>query len=154
MDFVMNAALGAMKVKTGQWVMVIHIFGFVMWIGTLMGMYQLLFAHQKAEPAAHSAFIDLEKKLGIAMDVGAFIALLGGLYFALRSTPSPFTGKGNGWFHAKLLLVVGIIVLHVIARIKARKFREGEIKPIPEVLFPVISLTVLAIVILVKVRPF
>jgi len=152
MDFALNAALGALPLKTAQWVMVIHIFGFTMWIGTLMGMYQILFAHQKAPENARSAFFDLEKGVGVAMDVGATLTLVAGFYYALRSTPSPF--KGNGWLHAKLLLVVGIIVLHVIARIKARKFREGEVKPIPEFLFPIISLMVLAIVILVVVRPF
>ncbi len=148
----MNAALGAMKLKTAQYVMVIHIFGFVMWIGCLMGLYQILFAHQSADPNKQDAFQELEKKVAVAMDVGAFITMLGGFYYAFRAVPSPF--KGGGWLHTKLLLVAVLIAFSVFARIKVRKFREGEVKPIPEFLFPIISLTVLGIIILVMTRPF
>ncbi len=150
MESAIGAALGAFQPNTAQWVMVIHIFGFIMWVGMLVSMYQILFAHQKAEAASRNAFADLERGISNAMDVGAGIAMLGGIYTLVRATPSPMK---QGYMHVKLTLVVLLIGAHVFARIKARKFRDGEVKPIPEAIFPVILLIVLSIIILVIVKP-
>lgn len=150
MEFTTVAGLGAFGHKTAQWVLVIHIFGFLMWVGTLMALYQILFAHQKAPESSRSTFLELEKGVAMAMDVGATIAMLGGIYYLVRAVPSPMK---EGFMHVKLTLVAALIGFHGFARVKVRKFRDGEVKPIPEFLFPIISLIVIGIIIMVKVRP-
>jgi len=151
MDLSLNAALGAMTLTTQNWVRVIHVFGFLVWIGSLFALYELLYAHAKAGKEAQSTFVDLEKKTAMAMDIGASVAMLGGIYFAIRA--HLFTGHG-GWLHAKLLLVAIIIGFHGFARVKVRKYRNGDIKPVPAIFTLIMTLTVLGIIILALVRPF
>lgn len=150
MDLSFDAALGVFSLTTQKWVLVIHIFGFLTWIGSLFALYELLYAHQKAGEGARGAFVEMEKKTALAMDIGAFVAMLGGFYYAIRGG----TFSAGGWFHTKLLLAAIIIGFHGFARVKVRKFRDGDIKPIPTVFTPLMTLTVLGIIILVMVRPF
>jgi uncharacterized membrane protein len=66
--------------------------------------------------------------------------------------PSPFR---SGWFHAKLTLVVlGLLGMHGFLRVKVRKFRQGQVAPLPGFLLPLMLLLVFGILVLVRVQPF
>jgi hypothetical protein len=46
----------------------------------------------------------------------------------------------------KTLLVVGLVGIHVFTRIKIRKFRNGEISPLPGVVIP-LTLILIAVIV-------
>ena len=143
-------------VEIHDWVLVAHVFGFVMWVGSLIGALHVLGAHSVAD-GGHKAFEDLEKSLGIAADVGATLTIASGLYLALGG-PLNFFVKNDvdgAFMHVKVTLVaLGLLGLHGFVRVKIKKFRNGKVAPIPKALFPVLMLVVLSIIILILVRPF
>jgi putative membrane protein len=143
-----------MSADTVQWMLVGHIFGFLMWTGTLFGLYQILLAHGEAGAGAGDAFGPLEKRVAMAMDVGATIAIAFGLILIFGPPNGTAIFKAGGFFHIKLALVVVIIGIHGFVRVKIKKFSHGEVSSPPAVLFPVMSLIVLGIVIMMIVRPF
>jgi putative membrane protein len=124
------------------------------WIGTLFSLLSILEAHGKAGKDAQEHFASLEKSSGIALDVGATLTMLFGVLLLVLPEGGTAIMKGAGFFHAKLVLVVLIIVYHVLVRRKIRKFREGDMTPIASWLFPACFLTVLSIIVLIMVRPF
>ena len=138
---------------TREWILVVHIWGFVMWMGAMMGCIHMLSAHNKADDNGRKIFGELEKGLGIAMDIGATLAMAAGLYLALGGPHNLF--KGGGWLHAKVALVfLGMGGLHGFLRRKIRVFRKGDVKPIPGILFPALVVMGLTAIILVMKRPF
>ena len=142
-----------MSPETILWLKAGHIFGFLMWAGSLIGAISILRAH--AEANAGEAFHKLEKNVGIAADVGATLTIVFGvlMLFLTPGAPGMYL-KGAGYFHAKLLAVVLLIVFHVIIRVTIRKFRNGEVKPVPMWLFAGTELATVAIIVLVVVKPF
>ena len=136
-----------------QWLYVGHIFGFVMWVGTMFGLFQILQAHAQDKTAA-SAFGPLEKNVAGAMDVGAALTLIFGILLIVGPPNGTAIFKAGGFFHIKLTLVVGLLAAHGILRVRVRKYREGQVKALPQWMFPLLSLGVLAIIIMIIVRPF
>lgn len=139
--------------ETYLWIKAGHTFGFLMWAGSLVGAINILRAH--ADANAGEAYHKLEKNVGIAADVGATLTIVFGalMLFLAPGAPGVYL-TGAGYFHAKLLCVVLLIVMHVITRVKIRKFRNGEVKPIPMWLFAATELLTIAIIVLVVVKPF
>jgi uncharacterized membrane protein len=75
-----------------------------------------------------------ERKLALVMDLGAAVAIGFGLWLALRHTPNEF--KQGAWLHVKLTaVVVGVLSTHGIARVKIKKFRTGDARPLPPVVW-------------------
>lgn len=143
-----------MSLETLQWMHVGHIFGFVMWIGTMLGLFQILMAHAEADEAARAGFGPLEKRVAMAMDVGATLTIVFGLVMLLVPEGGLDIFKAGGFFHIKLALVVALIGAHGFLRVKVKKFGRGEVTAPPAWMFPLLSLTVLAIIIMIVVRPF
>ena len=143
-----------MSLDTLLWMRVGHIFGFVMWIGTMFGLFQILLAHAEAQGAARDGFAALEKRVAMAMDVGATIAIVFGIILIVGPPEGTAIFKAGGFFHIKLTLVVALIGVHGFLRVKTKKFGRGEVNAPPAWMFPLLSLTVLAIIIMIVVRPF
>lgn len=136
-----------------EWVRALHIFGVLMWVGTMISLLHILAAHARAEIAARPAFHALERATAIAMDVGGTIAIVSGLILLFKMVPSPL--KTGGYMHAKLTLVFLFLFLgHGFLRAKVRKYRESIVKPIPPFVPPLFSLVALAVIVLVVVQPF
>lgn len=146
--------VGAMSFETLQWMRVGHIFGFVMWIGTLYALFQILMAHAEAEESARGAFGPLEKRVAIAMDIGATLAIVFGVVLIVKLPYGTALFKAGGFFHIKLTLAAALIGVHGFLRVKVKKFGRGEVKAPPAWLFPLMSVAVLSIVIMIIVRPF
>jgi protoporphyrinogen IX oxidase len=136
--------------ETYTWVTAVHIFGFLMWAGTLMSCLFLLRAHQSVQEAGRGALGAVERKVAIMMDASALVAIAAGLYLALSVTPSHF--KQGGWLHVKTLLVLGLVGIHVFTRIKVRKFRNGEISPLPGLVIPLTLILIAVIVVFGEVK--
>ncbi len=136
-----------MSPTTLQWVKVAHILGFVLWSsGLLTGLF-LLRAHAAVEASARNALVPLERVVGIVMDAGATFAIAAGFAMAFGTTPIAF--KTGGWLHMKLtLVVVGVLSIHGLLRVKMRKFRNGDVAPLPSWMLPVLLIALTGIIIL------
>jgi putative membrane protein len=142
-----------MSPATYQWNLALHVFGIVLWTGGMLACLRLLAAHGAAGKAAPEGLILTERRTAVMMDIGATIAMITGLYLLFRSPTSPLTS--GGWMHAKLTLVVlGMLTLHGFTRVKVRKFRNGDVRPLPGFLVPVFIAVALGVIVLVEVRPF
>jgi uncharacterized membrane protein len=140
-----------MSLETYLWVKAAHMFGIFMWVGTLFGVYQTMFAHGRADEAGRKTLIDLERKLAVAMDVGGTIAIGTGLTLLLWLEPSPLK---QPWMHIKLTVVVlGMLGAHIYGRIKVRKLRSGATDTPPPWVFGLLNLALIVIIIMAVVRP-
>ncbi len=133
------------------WVKALHIFGMIMWVGTLFGLYLVLAEHGRQGAGVKDAFLALEKRVAMAMDVGAMFAIGSGVALLLGLTPSPLK---QGWMHVKLVVVIGFIGAHVYGRIKVRKLRQGDTTSPQPALFALLNLALVIIIIMAVVKPF
>jgi protoporphyrinogen IX oxidase len=142
-----------MSPATYVWTVAIHVFGVVLWTGGLFACLRMLTAHGAAGTSAPAAWLQAERRTAVFMDIGATIAILSGLYLTLFAPTKPLTQ--GGWLHAKLtLVVIGMLGLHIFARVKLRKFRNGDVRPLPGFAVPLFLVVALGAIVLVQVRPF
>jgi putative membrane protein len=142
-----------MSTTAYTWISAFHIFGVLMWMGTMIGLANILVAHAEADLGSRPAFHKLGRACAMAMDIGATIAMVFGLIMLFANDAVAL--KQGGYMHAKLTLVVLLLLTsHGFLRVKVRKYREGKVVPLPVFMPPLLSLTALAVIILVVVRPF
>jgi putative membrane protein len=142
-----------MSSATYQWTLAIHVFGIVLWTAGMFACLRMLAAHAAVGAAAPQGLALAERRTAVLMDIGATIAILTGLYLTFFSATKPLTQ--GGWLHAKLTLVVlGVLGLHGFVRVKVRKFRDGDVRPLPGFVLPVLLAVVLGVIVLVRIRPF
>jgi putative membrane protein len=124
----------------------IHVVGFVTWVGSLFGFASILGARgRESDPAFAVKLGAVAKDSGRAMDVGATLAIAGGL--GLLS--SNFAGyMQQPWLHAKLTLVLLLLGAHGFLRAKGK--RGGAI---PKALVPAVTLIAVTIISLVVFKP-
>ncbi len=131
------------------WLRIAHIIGVVLWIGGLIAVLSLLRAHAQVDAGARDVLSRVERKTAVLLDIGATLSIGVGLYLAFKS-PKFATNAfaSGGWFHIKLtLVVVGILSAHILARGKIRKFRNGQVTPLPGWLLPLVLVSVVGILI-------
>ncbi len=117
-----------------QWLLGFHIIGIIVWMGGLATIGRLLGHHAALESSeARQSLVSFERK-------SYMFAVLPGFLLALGTGLGMLLFKGNGighylspdgpWgatFHAKLTLVVGLIVIDQLVFAKMRKLhREDE----------------------------
>jgi putative membrane protein len=132
------------------WIKAFHLFGVFMWMGTMIGASHILVAHAEADLGSRPAFHGLERRLAIAMDVGATIAIVFGVILLVKTPGIMKVGS----MHAKLALVVALLGVHGLLRAKIRKHREGKVVPLAGAVPGLLPLISLAIIVLVVVKPF
>lgn len=143
-----------MSSETYSWLKVAHVFGFTVWIGTLIGALHILKAHAAASMEARSAFLGLEKGTGIVMDIGATLTIAAGVLLLVLPEGGMHIFKAGGFFHLKLTLVAVLVGVHVLVRRKMRLFRGGQVASPPPWLVPLTGVVALLIIVAIIVRPF
>ncbi|EPC00722.1 membrane protein [Litchfieldella anticariensis FP35 = DSM 16096] len=140
------------------WIKALHLIAVVTWFAALFYLPRLFVYHALARDRGDQQAIDyfriMERKLyrGIMLPSMIVVLVLGGWLLAL--VPAFLS---QGWLHAKLALVVALIVYHHICLAYLKKLAAGTCQK-SHVFFrwfneaPVIAL--LGIVILVVVKPF
>ena len=134
------------------WVKAFHIIFVMSWMAGLFYLPRLFVNHaMESNPAAQERLALMERKLFRFTTGLAHLAVIFGLWLMLGFH------IGGGWLHAKLALVVALIVYHVWCGRVMRDFAAGRNKrshvwyrwfnEIP-------ALLMFAIVILVVVKPF
>lgn len=106
------------------WALVAHIIGVVMWVGGLLAASRALALHLRETSAdGQAALARLERKLmrGLAHP-GAAVAVLGGV--ALMVIQPAYLQQG--WMHAKLGLVILLIVADLWFTFRLRAFHAGR----------------------------
>ena len=131
------------------WLLVIHIFGFTLWIsGLLMTTFVLLRHIPETAPETRASLAAVER-LGLrAMgDPGAFLAILAGIL--LITTNSSYYLHAR-WLHIKFIFVLLLIALHVIVGTRSKAYASGRItldRGYVRLLFIVIVLVFISILI-------
>lgn len=131
------------------WLLVVHIFGFTLWIsGLLMATFVLLRHIRETAPEPRASLAAVER-LGLrAMgDPGAFLAILAGIL--LITTNSSYYLHAR-WLHIKFIFVLLLIALHVIVGTRSKAYASGRItldRGYVRLLFVVIVLVFVSILI-------
>ena len=141
--------------STILWVKAFHIIFMVTWFAGLFYLPRLFVYHVTSDDApSERRFEIMERKLYVMMTIGA-VGTVGLGAWLVIAWPSVFLYAG--WLHAKLVLVAGLIVYHIIcgALIKAFAQRANTRSHTFYRLFnEVPALALIAIAILVVVKPF
>ena len=139
-----------MEPSTYLWLKAAHMIGLFVWIGGLFAVYWLLRFHAHAPKDAHEKLTLMERSLALMMDIGSALAIGTGLAIAIGSTPNYFAREGFGWFHIKLTIVVlGILPVHGIVRARIKKHANGNLAPIPQWLWSLLLVALVAVIIMV-----
>ncbi len=151
----MNADLAAALGLTYAWIKAAHVIFVIFWIAGLFMLPRFYVYHQEAAPgsAEEARWIERERKLrNIIITPAMILVWLFGLTLAYTS------GAWNqGWFQAKLVLVVALSAYHGWMVGYGRKLAGGQ-RPASgkalRIMNEVPGLATALIVILVIVKPF
>jgi protoporphyrinogen IX oxidase len=111
--------------------LVVHIFGIVLWISGLLVTSMALTRHtQETSADARQALARLERIYlrGLA-DIGALLVILAGVSLILTK-PSYYLHAP--WLHIKLTFVLLLIGLHGFVAVRAKRFASGKIAMQPK----------------------
>lgn len=140
------------------WLKAIHVIFVVTWFAGLFYLPRLLVHHvESKEPAVHSRLKIMERKLMVMTHIGAIGALGFGLWTLMvyaRWSPGYLQ---QGWLHAKLGLVVLLVVYQFVLVTLVRRFAADANTRSSRwlrIFNELPALALVAIVILVIVRPF
>jgi len=106
--------------------LVVHIFGILLWVGGLLVTSMALTRHsQETSADARQALARLERIYlrGLA-DVGALLVILAGISL-IMTKPSYFLHAP--WLHIKFVFVLLLIGLHGYVAVRAKRFATGKI---------------------------
>ncbi len=148
--------VGTWLVSAYPWLKALHIISVISWMAGLLYLPRLFVYHCRAEPgsAMSETFKIMERRLANAIMTPAMIAsFVFGL--ALLSVPG-FLANATIWLHVKLALVLVLAGVHVWMLRWRRDFAEDRntrSEKFFRVMNEVPTLLMIAIVILVVVRP-
>ncbi len=137
------------------WTLVFHIMGLVFWMGSLLAVSHILAVHtEEPSPEARATLSRVELKLfkGLAHPGAALMVITGSLLIA----QDPHYLREH-WLHAKLLLVVILIVLDLRLYFRTVAFQAGKVelrRGECMALHGAIALVFTGILILVLLKPF
>lgn len=148
--------MGEFLSGTYLWIKSFHLIMVIAWMAGMMYLPRLfVYQHQSEKGGvAERYFIQMQRRLlkGIINPSMILVWVLGILM--LIANPAILS---QGWFHVKLVLVVGISAVHGFYASSRRKFEKGE-RPRTEKFWRIMNevpfLALIAIVILVIVKPF
>lgn len=138
------------------WLKALHIIAMVCWFAGLFYLPRLFVYHaMSSDAASRDRFCVMERKLYRGIMMPSMIATLAlGIWLLSLNSAYYFS---QGWMHAKLTLVVALVIYHHLCGAQLKRFARGE-NSRSHVFYrwfneaPVLAL--LGIVILVVVRPF
>lgn len=137
------------------WVQALHVIAVIFWMAGLFMLPRFLIYHMESPVGSpeDAAWVTREMRLKrIILTPGLILVWILGLSLA-----TSYGLAGNGWLHAKILLVVLLSGYHGWALATASRFARG-IRPYANktlrLLNEIPALATIAIVILVVVKPF
>ncbi|MCX8999495.1 protoporphyrinogen oxidase HemJ [Rhizobiaceae bacterium BDR2-2] len=137
------------------WIKAFHVIAVIAWMAGLLYMPRLFIYHTDAEPgsAQSETFKVMEQRLlKVIMNPAMMISWMLGLYIAWD-----IYGFRGGWLHAKIALVVLLMLVHVHFSRAVRLFAKDGPRRTPRywrVMNELPTVLMMAIVILAIVKPF
>lgn len=105
------------------WLLAVHILGVVLWIGGLLATAVVLAQSAAVDPAARAAIAQPARKLmRLLADAGAALVLVAGVWMLSADASGYFA---QHWFQTKLVLVVGLLALHGVIAVRAKRAAVG-----------------------------
>ena len=136
------------------WLKAGHLIFVIFWMAGLFMLPRFFVYHQEAAPgSAEAARVERERKiLKIILLPSIVVVWVFGLALAFR-----IDAWSQGWFHAKLLLVLGLSAYHGWMAAYAKKLARGE-RPLEgkhlRLLNEIPGIAAILVVILVIIKPF
>src|SRR5438067_661310 len=130
----------------------IHVVGFVFWIAGLFAIAVAL-VERDAQPddGTKTRFGAFARKLGLTADLGATVAIAGGIWLILIA-PSYYLHQP--WMHIKLtIVVVGLLGLHGFLRARAKRAAQAQAGAFPKAVMALTALVTIAIIALAVLKP-
>ncbi|MES1927230.1 CopD family protein [Salinisphaera sp. T31B1] len=112
------------------WLKVFHITFMVIWLAGLVSLPRLFVYHAGAKdrPRSDQSSVllagTIERNLSRLMSVGAGVTIIAGVWMLVLLGGSWIAH--NGWFHAKLVLVLLLLGFHGWCQLQNKKFRENR----------------------------
>ena len=104
------------------WIKAFHVIFMVTWFAGLFYLPRLFIYHAEArDDISRDRFVVMERRLFIMTTIGAVLTLVFGLWL-LGLNPGLMK---QGWFHAKLGLLLGLIIFYLSCLSWMRKLRNG-----------------------------
>ncbi|MEM8796183.1 MAG: protoporphyrinogen oxidase HemJ [Pseudomonadota bacterium] len=138
-----------------EWVLVAHIVSFIAWMAGILYLPRLFVYHTNAEIGGEPSetFKVMERRLLKAIMTPAMLSTwVFGLWLMVLGQHYL-----SGWFHAKLVLVIGISVFHMMCARWVKTFAADENQKSHtffRIANEIPTLMMIAVVILVIVKPF
>jgi putative membrane protein len=134
---------------------ILHLFGVILWMGGLLTVTTILrIASGKSGTDKSVGYTLARRLLNAAANPGALVAIVLGIAL-LVAQPKLLH---EGWFHAKLFLVLAVLFIHGRLYLRARVLESDPSYPAAgkqfAALHGALSALLLAILFLVLVRPF
>lgn len=139
-----------------HWVLAGHLFAVIAWMAGLLYLPRLFVYHTRAAPGSQmdDTFQTMERRLLRGIMTPSMLAVWGFGVWMLALYPE---WLGEGWLHAKLMLVVLMSAYHMVCAGWRRRFAEGR-NTRPERFYRMVNeipaVLLIAILILVVVKPF
>ncbi len=136
------------------WFKALHLAFMVTWFAGLFYLPRLFIYHSQAEDdVSRQRFSVMQRRLFIIMTIGAVLTVVFGLLMLWVNHAL----LAQGWFHAKMALLAGLVVFHVRCLSWIRRLAAGKIPGDTRWLrwfneIPIIFL--LGMIILAVVKPF
>jgi uncharacterized membrane protein len=144
-----------MSPETFAWVLTAHVLGIITWVGAMLSCALAIRQGASAEKPARADLAALAKRLAMAMDAGAAIAIVAGLTLIYGLAEADASPLKHPWMHVKLtLVVVGLLGSHALLRIRVKRLARGDSSGLPPFLFPALHAIVIGILIMAIVKPF
>jgi protoporphyrinogen IX oxidase len=135
-------------------VLVVHVFGVVLWVGSLLVVSSLMALVPEEVGTAKERVIGLARRLvTVSSNTGAAVAIVFGI-LAILSEPGVLR---QGWLHAKLFLVLLMVLVQarLYYRIRALENSPGTASRGEfSMIHGLVSLLLIGILVLVFVKPF
>jgi putative membrane protein len=133
------------------WIKICHLFFVICWFAGLFYLPRLFVNHAMSNtPSTDQLLLGMERRLYRFMSGLAILAISSGIWLWSYG----FTG---GWLHAKLLLVTGLVIYHLICGKMITHFAQGERTKSPlwfRIFNEIPVFFLLFILILVILKPF
>jgi putative membrane protein len=136
------------------WAIVFHLFGVIVWVGSLLLIASMLSLVAEEVGAARERLILVSRRLfHIACNIGAVAAVFFGILLMVLEPDALMMG----WLHVKLLLVVVLLYFHYRLYRRIMKLENDPASASArefKITHGIVSLLLLAILALAVIKPF
>lgn len=103
---------------------VFHLLGAVLWLGGLLAMSRAMAAMAKQPVAMRPGLAYLGGRFHILAALGALLSIPSGLYQLSLWPDGSF--RHAGWLHAKLTLILGLVIVHGLCWAKLKNWQKAS----------------------------